>query len=362
MNEYLLRRAVFTALLSLLALASAGRAQTFDQLTQSGFKEVLAASNARPVAAPSARAAGQAASDGAFLSSGRSGQIFFCSAAGCREILAAGGGIVVSSGKGALYFTGNAGTGWCSASACSVLIPGVQATFALEVGPNGDIWATSRAAAYHCRPTACRRAASEPLVTGSNFIAGVYKASGDFVASNDAGTFWCSGDACRRISDADALFVEKACSGLAPLDASYGFIGRAMWRCEPSGCREIGGTDGVDHFMTCAFDAAGRIHLPAADGRGSIACGTSCGRDPLFVSGTQSTASRGPGAGLTEGTDGAVYGFLEPRGGAAKAATTVVLRGSTKFQVPAACWSWFAGDPDDDELPAGWTNDCRLVP
>ncbi|MFI5346674.1 MAG: hypothetical protein ACHQ51_09905 [Elusimicrobiota bacterium] len=360
MNARTLRSAALAALAAIPTLTAAGRAQDFDQLTRNGFKEVLALvqKDSRPVPASESPAA---SARGVFLYSSRIGQIFFCSASGCREILAAGASAPVSSGKGGLYFTGERGTGFCSSGRCDLLLPGIRTTFALTTGPAGDIWASSALAGYHCTPTACRQAVAESMEAHSNFLNGVYKANGDFLASGDLGTFWCSGDSCRRVSAASLLFVEERCSGAIPADVSYGFTGPAIWRCLPSGCREIGDSEGVDNFASCAFDGRGRIHLPVRAGNGSIACGEECVRDAQNVPSAPQTAAARPSAGGSVGTDGSIYSVVSADDEAPKTTTTLIRRDNRTFDVPAACWSCFPGDEEDAMSPA-WIDDCRLIP
>ena len=364
MNARILRNAAFAALVALPALVPTGRADTFEQLTQTGFKEIEAANRQDAQSTPSfeSAAAPSAETLGAFMNSSRTGQIFFCSASGCRKLRASGASIVVSSGKGGLYFTGLEGTGFCSSRRCDLLLPGVRATFPLEVGPNGDIWASSALAGYHCTPTACRQAYAGALEAATNFINGVYKANGDFVASGGEGTFWCSGEACRRVSAADVLFIEERCSGPVPARVSYGFFGRALWRCEQSGCREIGDAEAVDNFVSCSFDDLGRVHVPLRGASGSLACGDACVRDDRNVPSVTNVADPGLSMpGDVRGTDGFVYGFAGVDESVSKEVRTVVRRGGRAYAVNAACWHWFDGDEEDAMSPA-WQNDCRLVP
>jgi hypothetical protein len=369
-------------LIAALALAPlpgrAADAPTFDQLAQTGFTRVAAASDApaAPAAAPVASPAPRAESDGrgVYLNSERKGQIFFCSSGGCRELLDGGAGVVLASGSG-LYFTGPEGTGYCTPASCRVLIPGAAVVFPLNAGPRGDLYAVDHAGLWHCDPSSCARAFTGAVDVQANFMDGAWKANGDFVASAYGRTFWCSRGECRPIAETEIVFVDETCNNAAPSDAAFGFWGITFYRCTAAGCRALTDSDNIQTYSTCAFDPQGRIYLEsrAQVAMPSMRCGDAAcvpsDRKVTAVAPEKAPAADSQSNGSLVGTDGAIYrladrsGTPEPKAGdAAPGLAPIVERGAQRLTVdaPVECWDWTAGD-DDDEEPASWFNSCRLI-
>src|SRR5208282_74747 len=106
---------------------------------------------------------------------------------------------------------------------------------------------------------------------------------GAFVMSSAEGTFWCADGKCARVSDREMVLFDGTCEGPTPAKAAYGFAGREIYRCAPTGCRKIADEESasVDNYVECAFDASGRVHLPrrtpeTLHAPGSVICGDSC--------------------------------------------------------------------------------------
>jgi hypothetical protein len=384
MKSPLLRRAALAALALLPLLPRAGAAQSsadFESLLRSGFKDVSA--NSTSVATPPAQALPPApiAEGGVFLHSSLDGRVAYCSASGsCKLLLGGGAGVIVLAGPGAFYFTGPVGTGYCTARGCAVHLPGVRVTFPLTSGPKGDIYGSNEESGWHCTPDACRRASSVPLQRYTNYIPGVYKASGDFVSSSLDGTFWCSKGECKRIGAQDMIFIDDNCSGQAPERAVYGF-GSAIYRCTAAGCRELGRDDHVDNYVECGFDEDGRLLLPARDDQGRPAGGAilcsenGVERTRRAISSLPRVAKKAQLARSSEfnlnGADGAMYSLAShqsdaaPAGDAARRLTGKITRNEDGrdvvlvFDVPVACWQWTDGDGDEDQPM--WNNDCRVI-
>ncbi|MFI5363200.1 MAG: hypothetical protein ACHQ49_14635 [Elusimicrobiota bacterium] len=383
MKAPLLRRAALSALVLLPLVSLASRAETssdFQALLRSGFKDVSAAAAATPAPSGAPLAAAPVAEGGVFLHSSLDGKIAYCSALGCRVLLNGGVGVVVLAGPGALYFTGPAGTGYCTAHGCANYLPGVRVTFPLTSGPKGDIYGSDLNAGWHCTPDACRQASNFPLQRHMNYISGVYKPEGDFVSSSGDGTFWCSSGRCERISGLEMLFIDANCRGNAPSRAAYAF-GSEIYRCTPAGCRTLGRDDHVDNYVECAFDEKGRLLLPARDDQGRHAWGavlcsengverTERTIDSIPVVPAKAESARSSEFDMT-GADGSLYRLAahqadgRPAGGEGTRVNASISRENASgveilsFDLPVACWKWTDGDQDED--PAMWGNDCRVI-
>ena len=372
------RHAVLSVLTCLPLLAGAARADeapSFDQLANSDFRALRAAAPAAPAAAET-RVPGD--DRGVFLFSNLAGRIAFCSVAGCRTIAGGGVSTVVRSASG-LYFTGPEGTGYCSPLHCDVLAPSVSLQLTLNAGPAGDVYGIDKEGVWHCTPASCARAYSGPLGGGTNYLSGVYKANGDFVGSEASGTFWCSNGVCRRVKNSEILLVEDRCGGPVPQDVSYGFWGRKIFRCTPNGCAAASSDDAsVDNYVSCAFDAQGRLHVPARPA-GSVVCGETCRVDASDAA-AYPAVPRSSNDEFNDvrrrGTDGAVYslaGFDKIPAPAAKdpqrlppSVSRAGAAGSLALPVDPAfsCASWWTSAPGDEDEDGGdrWELQCRLLP
>ncbi len=366
---------VFAVVAASIAVAPtrADDAPTFESLQQTGFASVAAPTSlAAPSAAPAPRPSGD--ERGVYLFSNRSGQIFFCSASGCRQILDGDAGSVLRA-KDGLYFTGPNRTGYCTPSACRVLLPAAL-TLPLSSGPNGDVYGlASTSGLWHCTPTACDSALPRTFDASalSNFIEGEWKTGGDFVGAAGDATFWCSGDSCRVVGNSSLVFVQNQCRGDAPARLAYGFWGLDFYRCSPNGCRKIASDDpNIDRYTDCGFDAAGNLYLPARSGA-SVRCGGDCAPSTVQINALgnlPSAQSKTSSWRTLTGSDGAAYSLAdrsttpEPTlGFDASALPPVVLRDGTPltFDAPVGCWQWEAsGDDDEEPTPAAWTQECRL--
>ncbi len=379
MNAPLLRRAALSLLTLLPLLPRAAAAVEFDDLLRSGFQDVResAARDAAPVPHAQELPPPPFVGGGVFLHSSLDGRLAYCSAAGCRLLLDSGAEVLVSAGPGALYFTGTAGTGYCTARRCDLLLPGVRVIFPLSAGPKGDIYGSDEKAGWHCAPDACRQASSVPLQRSSNYIQGVYKPQGDFVSSSEDGTFWCADGACARIGGGELLFIEDSCSGKAPARAAYAFQGSEIDRCTPAGCRVIGSGEAVDNYVDCSFDEKGRLLLPArGERRGAVPGGMLCSesgvarvKEEIPVGAKKKKPVRSSENTAT-GEDGAAYRLADhaadpaPGAGSRSRLDAEITRTDAgrsaplAFDAPVACWQWIDGDGDED-APM-WSGACRV--
>lgn len=370
-----LSAAVFTAVAAFMSVtpAHAGKAPTFESLQQTGFASVAAPTTlAAPSSAPVARPNGDGR--GVYLFSNRSGQIFFCSASGCRKVLEGDAGSVLRAADG-LYFTGPNRTGYCTPSACRVLLPETL-VLPLSAGPKGDVYGLAATSGlWHCTPTACESALPRVFDASAltNFVEGEWKSDGDFVGAAGGATFWCSGDSCRVVGGGSLVFVQDQCRGAAPARLAYGFWGLDFFRCSPDGCKKIASDDpNIGRYTDCGFDDAGNLYLPARNGA-SVRCGTSCAPSAVQIVGLgalPSARSQASSWRSLTGSDGAPYSLADrsstpapARGFDAPALPPVVLRDGVPltFDAPVGCWQWEASSDDDEEpASAGWTAECRL--
>lgn len=323
MNALKPRRTALAALVLLPLLSCASAAQTAAGFEDIGFQDVRdrAASADMPAAAPAVVASASVGDGGVFLQSALDGSLDYCSAAGCRLLRNTGVDDAVLAAPGALYFTGRAGAGYCTARRCDLLLPGVSLTFAVSVGPKGDIYGSDDAdqAGWHCTPDACRQASGVALqryskwrflAPGSdprddnflrNSIPGVYTPSGDFISSGDEGLFLCANGLCKRISDGR---IDPARLSTVAALAKKGEQERSSYSA-------LDGADGATY----------RIVSRAADA------------EPKE---SPETAQR-------------LYGAVTREIGGRSSALT--------FDAPISCWQW----TDDDQDPPAWGNACRLV-
>jgi len=378
------RQAVLAALAVLPALASRAvsqQAPTFEQLLSAGFRQVSAAvpETAAPAVPASASAETRVPGDdrGAYLFSSGDGSVFFCSVAGCRRVLDRAASTVVRAGDG-LYFTGPQGTGYCAPRRCDVLAH-VQLQLTLGAGPAGDVYGVEKSGVWRCAPTSCAREFSGSVRADGNYFSGVYKANGDFVGDAPDGTFWCSQGSCRRVRGADMIVIEDNCGGTAPLGVSYGIWGHQIFRCTPEGCRTAASADDdVDNYVSCAFDAEGRLHVPAR-GPGSVVCGETCRTDRADATAYPETPKYVRSAYDERrqlGTDGAVYSIASfdkapaPAPNGAQQLPPTITRADAKgsstlsFDSLANCASWWTSAPGDEDEDGGdhWEPQCRLIP
>ncbi len=358
-------------IMTALALACAARGQdsvgaSFDELTRAGFKQV----SAQVVRyAPEPPAQEPADSRGVFLFAGNPGSIYFCSAGGCRRLLAGRAASAVASADG-LYFTGPDGAGYCAPSGCRTLLAGHFLVFPLKAGPDGDIYGVDSTGLWHCQAWGCARSYSGKIADGANYLDGEWKDDGDFVASPRGGTFWCSKGDCRKIADHEMIAIDGNCRNAAPEDSAFGFWALSLYRCAPQGCRTVLDNDAnVQTYTDCAFDAQGRILLNSKI-EPSLVCGDSCRASSQSLDSIAAAKPEKPWSseqGPVRGSDGADYRLAdrsresEPAAGGRQSLGAIVTRDgrALAFDAPAACWQWFVDDDDDS---AGWSEDCSLMP
>jgi hypothetical protein len=378
MNVRILLR-VFLLIAAATAGARAEQNPSFERLLNSGFREVSAPSGAAPATPPAAPVQMRAPGDdrGVFLFSDAGGRLAFCSAAGCRTLLDGGASTAVRA-KDGLYFTGPAGTGFCAPRRCDLLTPS-RLRLTLGAGPAGDAYGVDATGVWRLTPTSCTRALTAALKADLSYLDGVWKTNGDFVGTESDLTFWCSNGACRPVKNGEVLFVEDHCGGNAPLGVSYGFWGQEIFRCTPQACTSASeNAEHVDNYATCAFDAKGRLHVPARP-RGSVVCGDKCrfAADDAISYPTERRYVPSPyNERRRLGTDGAVYELADaskipaPATNAPSPLPAHVTRSDAhatavlSFDAPTPCASWLTSDQADEDENGGahWEPECRLIP